>query len=1021
MAYIPFLNNAYFSAKVGIGTDSPDGILEVQTTNDNRYIRFKAPNGEERFQFYTGGTGNAAALNMYTSDGTTRNVQISAGGTSYFNAGNVGIGTTSPSRPLSVHRGTAGSAANFLHYTNATAFAGLYIDVDNVNNIVELNASGDTASTMAFQTGNAEKMRITSTGNVGIGTTSPAAKLHVFEAGTAMIRVDSGATSPYKAGIEFLRSSINGGRIYNDGGAVQIKLESDFGYDAANPTRGGFMFKTAPVTSGTLVDAVRIDARGYVGIGTTSPAQNFVVADATNGNGVELVPGATGTIQTYNRGTSTYTNLNIDTLETRVRSIGATVFNNGSGFSERMRITSAGNVGIGTTSPGTKLDVDGVTTSLGFRTDTANTNWSLISRDSAGNSPLYVQSANSNTGQWIARFNYGSTTANGGNNVLTVAKDSSYFLNTNVGIGTTSPSQRAVISGPDTAPSFNTTAPSSATLLLSNSDTGYGTYFGSTSSGTGLIQQRRQTSAVYYDLALNPYGGNVGIGTASPDSKLHVELNSSGATPISQQQLILENNTATGIAILTPSTTSGYLFFGDNNDAQRGYIVYSHPTDEMKFKVAGSERMVINSSGNVGIGTTSPQQLLHVYKSNAPAGIEIQGGLNTITAIGDVQAFIDFGTNDQSASGQIAGRIESLSEIANGAHNGLAFYTGQQSRTPYLQKAMQIRNTGAISFGSGSTAYGSSGQILKSNADASPTWVDASTVIGGPYLPLSGGTLTGSLAGTSASFTGALSSVGYSGTSGTFSASVTASGNSNSFGDTITDALTATSGTFTSSVTAAGNSNSFGATTFSGTVTIPSYIYHTGDSNTFFGFNSSDQWKVTAGGNVGIQLQNSGVYLYYGGNEKLRTTSTGISVTGQGIFTGNVGIGTTSPLYKLDVSGSIRAGGKLTYEKSAGSLSTTGYAVAGLLAGSNGNSCMFTFTAIGNNGQYQKVVYSCWNVSGTWNTSKVIDEGTNKLDIEASANASTITFTFKSRSGSLNYSPRVTIEASGHAINNTYA
>ena len=108
-------------------------------------------------------------------------------------------------------------------------------------------------------------------GNVGIGTTGPLTKLHVFEAGTAMIRVDSGATAPYKAGIEFLRSAVNGGRIYNDGNAVQVKLESDFAYDAANPTRGGFMFKTAPTTSGTLVDAVRIDARGNVGIGTTSP------------------------------------------------------------------------------------------------------------------------------------------------------------------------------------------------------------------------------------------------------------------------------------------------------------------------------------------------------------------------------------------------------------------------------------------------------------------------------------------------------------------------------------------------------------------------------------------------------------------------------------------------------------------------------------------------------------------------------------------------------------------------------
>ena len=75
----------------------------------------------------------------------------------------------------------------------------------------------------------------------------------------------------------------------------------------------------------------------------------------------------------------------------------------------------------------------------------------------------------------------------------------------------------------------------------------------------------------------------------------------------------------------------------------------------------------------------------------------------------------------------------------------------------------------------------------------------------------------------------------------------------------------------------------------------------------------------------------------------------------------------------------------------------------------------------GHTGKYQKIVYSCWNAAGTWNTSKVIDEGTNDFNIEASANGTTITFTFKSRSGSLNYTPRVTVEASGTAINNTYA
>ena len=71
-----------------------------------------------------------------------------------------------------------------------------------------------------------------------------------------------------------------------------------------------------------------------------------------------------------------------------------------------------------------------------------------------------------------------------------------------------------------------------------------------------------------------------------------------------------------------------------------------------------------------------------------------------------------------------------------------------------------------------------------------------------------------------------------------------------------------------------------GGANFTNSLYIPDYIYHVSDTNTFFGFNSNDQWKVTAGGNVGIQLQNTGVYLYYGGNEQLRTTSTGVSVTG---------------------------------------------------------------------------------------------------------------------------------------------
>ena len=79
-----------------------------------------------------------------------------------------------------------------------------------------------------------------------------------------------------------------------------------------------------------------------------------------------------------------------------------------------------------------------------------------------------------------------------------------------------------------------------------------------------------------------------------------------------------------------------------------------------------------------------------------------------------------------------------------------------------------VHSTGAILF---STSHGTSGQILRSNGNAAPTWVAASTVIGGPYLPLTGGTLSGA----TATATGINFTVGGNlfGTSATFSGNVT--------------------------------------------------------------------------------------------------------------------------------------------------------------------------------------------------------------------------------------------------------
>ena len=97
-----------------------------------------------------------------------------------------------------------------------------------------------------------------------------------------------------------------------------------------------------------------------------------------------------------------------------------------------------------------------------------------------------------------------------------------------------------------------------------------------------------------------------------------------------------------------------------------------------------------------------------------------------------------------------------------------------------------VHSTGAILF---STSHGTSGQILRSNGNAAPTWVAASTVIGGPYLPLAGGTLTGP----TATATGINFTVG-----GNLFVTSTS---------TLTGALSATSATFTGNVLLGSNND----------------------------------------------------------------------------------------------------------------------------------------------------------------------------------------------------------------------
>ena len=109
--------------------------------------------------------------------------------------------------------------------------------------------------------------------------------------------------------------------------------------------------------------------------------------------------------------------------------------------------------------------------------------------------------------------------------------------------------------------------------------------------------------------------GSLAIGTTSfnNNNKLHVRLGDASLTSTSNQSVaVFENNNNAWITIGSTSTAFAGILFADADDSDIGQLRYDHNDNELQFITNDAQQMVIDSSGNVGIGTNSPREALEV-------------------------------------------------------------------------------------------------------------------------------------------------------------------------------------------------------------------------------------------------------------------------------------------------------------------------------------------------------------------------------------------------------------------------
>ncbi|MEM8523618.1 MAG: tail fiber domain-containing protein [Bacteroidota bacterium] len=259
--------------------------------------------------------------------------------------GNIGMGTSSPGANLHI-RGTEAFSNQLLRLDGFNSFLSFYDGNDYKGYIQSLRDDlkiwNLKAANMSFGTNDLERMTITADGNIGMGTFSPFANLHIKGSETALdevLRLDG--ESPY---LSFYDGSDYRGYIWMTG--------SD-DMEVWNRKFGSLIFGTDNVERMSIIE------NGDVGIGTISPSANLhIKGSPTALDEVLRLDGESPFLSFYDgsdyRGYIWMTDS--DDMQVWNRKAGSLVF--GTNSVGRMTIASDGNIGIGTTAPSARLEIN---------------------------------------------------------------------------------------------------------------------------------------------------------------------------------------------------------------------------------------------------------------------------------------------------------------------------------------------------------------------------------------------------------------------------------------------------------------------------------------------------------------------------------------------------------------------------------------------------------------------------------------------------------------------------------------